>query len=87
MATIVDVFNYVFKYKNEDVIIIIDDEKIPWFYRKQITNMLGYSNTTVASSYYTEDINMTTYDKIKDYAKKKYNLQDHCVMSQDFMIY
>lgn len=86
MATIVDVLNFVFKYKNNEIIIIIDDEKVPWFYRKQITDMLGYSNATVAS-HHIEDINMTTYEKIKDYTDKKYNLQFHCVMINESGLY
>jgi prophage antirepressor-like protein len=73
--TIVDVFNNIFEYKNEDIILIINDDKIPWFYGKQIAKILGYTNTNLAIINHVDNINKTTYDKIKEFSKTRYNLQ------------
>lgn len=43
--TLIDIFNNILKYKNKEIIIIIDNDNMPWFSAINIATILEYSDT------------------------------------------
>jgi prophage antirepressor-like protein len=77
MSTLINVFDGILKYDNDEIIIIIDNKNDVWFYGKQIVKILEYKNTNAAINEKVNKNNRITYYEIKEYAKKRYNIQDH----------
>ena len=42
MSTLVDLYNGLLKYDNNDIVIVIDDNNSIWFYGRQVAQILKY---------------------------------------------
>lgn len=46
--TLIDIFNNIIKYNGQEIVTIIDDDNIPWFYAPGIARILKYVKTDTA---------------------------------------
>lgn len=86
MSELIDLYNGLLKYNNNEIVIVIDDDNMLWFYAKQIAKILEYKDPRRAIA----DIDLfykTTYEYIKNYSKYKHNIQDHTVFINEAGLY
>jgi prophage antirepressor-like protein len=86
MSTLVDLYNGLLKYDNNDIVIVIDDNNLIWFYGRQVAQILKYKNTIEIIKRLGSN-NKTTYIDIKDYSHYKYNIQDHAIFINESAMY
>ena len=69
MQTLVDLYDGLLVYDGKDIVILIDDENEPWFYAKQIMDILGYGDTSTRSTMreHVDDLNKIAYSSIKHF--------------------
>src|SRR5437879_5284128 len=87
MASIIDIYNGLLKYNDNDIVIVIDNFLNIWFYGTQISKILEYKDTNAAIRTRVSIINKTTYENIKEYSKYKYNVQDHAIFINEAGLY
>jgi hypothetical protein len=46
MSSLIDLYNGLLKYNDYEIIIVIDDKDVIWFYGRQITKLLKSMNAT-----------------------------------------
>ena len=44
MSELIDLYNGVLKYNGNEIIVVIDDDNILWFFGKQIAKILDYKD-------------------------------------------
>lgn len=49
MTTLIDIYNGILKYNNNDIVIVVDEHNMAWFYAKQIIDILEYKNSILLS--------------------------------------
>ena len=86
MSTLIDLYNGLLKYNNNDIVIVIDDNNLIWFYGKQIAKILKYKNTTDAI-WTLDPSNKKPYSDLKHYSHYKYNIQDHAIFINESALY
>jgi prophage antirepressor-like protein len=87
MTTLIDIYNGILKYSGKDIIIVVDETIISWFYAKQIFDILDYKNSRDILKKFVDISNKTTYESIKQYSKYKYNVQDHAIFINEAGLY
>ena len=87
MSSLIDVYNGIIKYNNKDIVIVIDENIMIWFYAKQITDIFKYKNSNNIIKKFIDVTNKTTYDNIKEFSKYKYNIQDHSIFINEGGLY
>ena len=87
MATLINIYEGILKYKNSTIVIVIDDQNEIWFYAKHITNILEYKSPREIIKKHVDPINKTTYGTIKEFSKFHYNVQDHAVFINQAGLY
>jgi prophage antirepressor-like protein len=87
MSSIVDIYNGLLKYKNNDIVIVIDDTNIIWFYAIQICKILEYKSTNKTLQHNVNKNNKVSYQTIKIYSKYMYNVQDHAIFINEYGLY
>lgn len=87
MSTIIDIYNGLLTYDDKDIVIVIDENVMLWFYAKQITKILNYKNSSNIINRFVNHTNKTTYDNIKQFSKYKYNVQDHAIFINEAGLY
>jgi len=87
MASIIDIYNGILKYNNKDIVIVIDETPMIWFYAKQISDILEYKNSNNIIKKFVDSINKTTYEQIKQHSKYKYNVHDHAIFVNEPGLY
>lgn len=78
MATLIDLYNGLLKYDNNDIVIVIDENNLIWFHGKQIAKILNYKNTRDVI-WNLDSSNKKSYSDIKYYSQYMYNIQDHAI--------
>ena len=86
MSTLIDLYNGLLKYDNNDIVIVIDDNNSIWFYGRQVAQILKYKNTIEIIKRLRET-NKKLYVDLKNYSQYRYNIQDHSVFINESAIY
>ena len=86
MATIIDFYNGLLKYNDNDIVIVIDDMNFIWFYARQIAKILKYKSINEIIGRLDKD-NKKPYSDIKQYSNYKYNIQDHAIFINEDALY
>jgi prophage antirepressor-like protein len=83
MATLIDLYNGLLKYDNNDIIIVIDDTNMIWFYGRQVAKFLEYKNPKNAIGRLNPK-NKKPYSDIKKFSQ--YNVQDHTIFINEYAL-
>lgn len=86
MTTLIDLYNGILKYNNNDIVIVIDDNDTIWFYGKQVADLLEYKSYREILKRLNND-NKSVYADIKEYSHYKYNIQDHAIFINEDALY
>lgn len=87
-STLIDIFNNVLKYNNEEIIFIVDDKNVPWFSAINVANVLEYNNTrkTIIKNVVGQD--RTSFDNLKKFIKNvPKNMQPHAIYINESGLY
>lgn len=89
MGTLVDLYNGLLTYGGKDVVLLIDDNLEPWFFAKQILNILEYDTKSTRTTLreHVDKFNKVTYESIKHFSKFHYNVQDHAIFINQSGLY
>lgn len=74
------------EYNGNEIIVVIDEDNILWFYGKQIAKILEYKDPRRTINDIDNNFK-TQYDNIKYYSKYKYNIQDHTIFINEAGLY
>lgn len=89
MSSLIDAYNDILKYNGNEIVIIIDQNEIIWFFANQIAKMLEYNkegiNMIVKNN--VDAINKTTFGKLKEYANKNHDIQHHSIFINEAGLY
>jgi prophage antirepressor-like protein len=86
MSTLIDLYNGLIKYNDNDIVIVIDNMNLIWFYGRQIAKILGYKRTQEIISR-LDPSNKKPYGDLKYYSQYKYNVQDHAIFINESALY
>lgn len=86
MASLIDLYNGLLRYNNQDIVIVIDSDLTIWFYAKQIASILEYKETRKIIKRLDVD-HKKQYADLKDYSKYRYNIQDHAIFINEHGLY
>lgn len=76
--TLINIYENILKYNNNEIIIIIDDKMNPWFAAKTIAIILAYVNPSKAIRDHVDKDDKTTLENLAQYLKKiPLNAQTH----------
>src|SRR5947209_2124490 len=67
--TLIDIFNGVIKYDGNEIIVIIDDNNVPWFSASNVSKILGYIEKDKAIRMHTKKHDRKQFNKIQKFAK------------------
>lgn len=86
--TLIDLFNNILKYNDNDIIVVLDDNADPWFSAIQIAKLLGYVNTQKAVRNNVPIQYRTELDQLVDYPSDiNPNAQPHSVFINEPGLY
>jgi prophage antirepressor-like protein len=86
MTTLIDLYNGLLKYDNNDIVIVIDENNSIWFYGRQVAQILQYKSTNEIILR-LDGNNKKAYRDIKSYSHYKYNIQDHALFINESALY
>lgn len=69
MNTLIDLFNGILKYGKDEIMVIIDNNNMPWFLANTVVKILGYIKRDQAVRDNTKIIDRKRFDKLKIFAK------------------
>lgn len=86
--TLIDLFNNILRYKDNDIVIVLDDDGEPQFSAIQIAKILGYVNTKRDISNNVPEEYKTTLDQIVDNPSEiNPNAQPHSIFINESGLY
>ncbi|AYV83097.1 MAG: BRO-N domain protein [Hyperionvirus sp.] len=65
MSNLIDLFNNILKYDDQEITVLMNVDGEPWFSGGQIAKILGYQDTASAVSTHVDSTNKAYYDDIK----------------------
>jgi len=86
--TLIDIYNNILIYDNIQIIVIIDDNNIPWFSGVNIASILGYKNTRQSIITHVTKHDRTSYGNLKKFVKNiPKNAQPHSIYINESGLY
>ena len=71
--TLIDIFNNILKYNGHEIVIIIDDNNVPWFYAPGVARILEYVKTDDAIRTNTKLTERKNFSKLQKYVQNPPN--------------
>ncbi len=91
MSVLIDVFNNLLKYNEQEIFIVVDKNNQIWFKLKDILKLLGYTNLKKALySSFIDDKNKKKYSSLKVYPSRGtpvMNLQPNAIFIDESGLY
>ena len=87
MAYLIELFERILSDEAKKIIIVIDNKGNPWFYAKQIADILEYKNTRTTIKKGILSKNKILYENIKEYSCSKHNIQDNTIFINETGLY
>ncbi len=91
MSVLIDVFNNLLKYNEQEIFIVVDKNNQIWFKLKDILKLLGYKNLKKALySSFIDDKNKKKYSSLKVYPSRGtpvMNLQPNAIFIDESGLY
>lgn len=83
-----DLFDLIFQYDNNNVMIIIDNKNDPWFSGTDIASLLEYGNTVAAIANNVENIDKKQFSELKHFLNEiPKNSQPHEIFINEIGFY
>lgn len=86
--TLIDIFNNLLSYNDNKIIIVIDNNNIPWFSASDVAKILGYIERDKAIRTHTKEIDRQKFKKLKKFMKDiPLNMQPHAIFINESGLY
>lgn len=86
--TLIDIINNIIKYNDEEIIVIIDNNNMPWFSAINVANVLGYNNTRKAIIKNVARQDRTSFSDLKKFMNDiPKNMQPHSIYINESGLY
>lgn len=86
--TMIDIFNNLLKYNKKQIIVIIDNNDVPWFSAIDVAEILGYVETDKAIRMHVRTIDKEKFINLKQYMKIiPSNMQPHAIFINESGLY